>query len=240
MIDQILQQQGGFYGEDTKTKNDVLGKDAFLKLLVTQLKHQDPLNPLDDKEFIAQLAQFSSLEQMTNVAEGIAALTEKTAQQDMLSAVNYIGKNVTATGNEITKYESVMTPLYFSLDETASVMYANVYDANNNLLHTEKMSGMQKGNYEYRWDGTDYNGKTVANGQYKVYFSAEDANGKPVFINSEVSGTIIGLEQSSNGMLFRLSDGRTIGFGEIIKVVQPVATTGTTATETTNDIVEES
>ena len=95
MIDQILSQQGGFNGAETKTANDVLGKDAFLKLLVTQLQNQDPLNPLDDKEFIAQLAQFSSLEQMSNVAAGITALTEKTAQQDMLSAVNYIGKEVT-------------------------------------------------------------------------------------------------------------------------------------------------
>ncbi|GAB1410232.1 flagellar hook assembly protein FlgD [Desulfovibrionales bacterium] len=230
MIDQILQQQGGFYGAEKTGKNDVLGKDAFLKLLVTQLKHQDPLNPLDDKEFIAQLAQFSSLEQMTNISEGITALTEKTAQQDMLSSVNYIGKNVTASGNEVTKYESVMTPLYFSLDEAASVVYANVYDMNNNLVHTEKMSGMQKGDYEYRWDATDYNGKNVANGQYKVYFSAENANGKPVFINSEVSGTIIGLEQSSTGLLFRLSDGRTIGFGDVKKVVQPVNTSGSNGT----------
>ena len=97
MIDQILQQQGGFYGADTASKNDVLGKDAFLKLLVTQLQNQDPLNPLDDKEFIAQLAQFSSLEQMTNISEGITSLTDKTAQQDMLSAVNYNQKHYCRT-----------------------------------------------------------------------------------------------------------------------------------------------
>src|SRR5690606_1261481 len=120
MIDQILQQQGGFYGADKASKNDVLGKDAFLKLLVTQLQNQDPLNPLDDKEFIAQLAQFSSLEQMTNVSEGIAALTEKTAQQDMLSAVSYIGKEVTAEGSSMTKAGNYVTPVYFTLDDAAA------------------------------------------------------------------------------------------------------------------------
>lgn len=55
---------------------DVLGKDDFLKLLVTQLRHQDPLSPIADQEFIAQLAQFSALEQMQNVAKGIEQLTE--------------------------------------------------------------------------------------------------------------------------------------------------------------------
>ena len=119
MIEQILQQQGGFYGADTTAKNDVLGKDAFLKLLVTQLQNQDPLNPLDDKEFIAQLAQFSSLEQMTNISSGITSLTEKTAQQDMLSAVNYIGKEVTAEGSELTKGENYVTPVYFTLSGAA-------------------------------------------------------------------------------------------------------------------------
>lgn len=221
MIDQILQQQGGFYGSDSKTKNDALGKDAFLKLLVTQLQHQDPLNPLDDKEFIAQLAQFSSLEQMSNVAEGIKSLTEKTTQQDMLNAVNYIGKEVTASGSAMTKLGSAITPVYFTLSGTAATVYANVYDANNNLIRTDKFTSMQAGEFEYTWDGTDYNGAAVASGQYNVYFSAEGPTGAAVMVNSEVSGTITALEQSGGATYFRLSDGRKVSFGDIKKVVQP-------------------
>jgi flagellar basal-body rod modification protein FlgD len=224
MIDQILSQQGGFYGAETKTATDVLGKDAFLKLLVTQLQNQDPLNPLDDKEFIAQLAQFSSLEQMSNVAAGITALTEKTAQQDMLSAVNYIGKEVTATGSEITKSGSYVSPVYFTLQDTASTVFANIYDANKNLVRTEKLTSMQAGEFEFTWDGTDYNGAVVNNGQYNVYFSAEGPTGKAVFVDTEVSGTITALEQGEDETYFRLSDGRKVGFSDIKKVVQPSAT----------------
>ena len=103
MLDKILEKQGAFHGAEKTGKQGALGKDAFLKLLVTQLQHQDPLNPLDDKEFIAQLAQFSSLEQMNNISEGITSLVKKTQEQDMLNSVNYIGKEVTASGHSVTK-----------------------------------------------------------------------------------------------------------------------------------------
>ncbi len=224
MIDQILQQQGGFYGADTASKNDVLGKDAFLKLLVTQLQNQDPLNPLDDKEFIAQLAQFSSLEQMTNISEGIASLTEKTAQQDMLSAVSYIGKEVTAEGSSMTKAGNYVTPVYFTLDDAAAQVFANVYDENKNLVRTEKFTSMQAGEFAFTWDGTDYNGSEVSNGQYNVYFAAESPTGAAVLVDTEVSGTITALEQGDGETFFRLSDGRKIGFSDIKKVVQPTST----------------
>lgn len=222
MIDQILQQQGGFYGADQTKKNDDLGKEAFLKLLVTQLQHQDPLNPLDDKQFIAQLAQFSSLEQMTNISEGIKALTEKTAQQDMLSAVNYIGKEVTASGSTMTKAGSAITPVFFTLSDAAATVYANVYDDNNNLIRTDKFTSMQAGEFQFTWDGTDYNGQQASSGQYHVYFSAESSTGSTVFVDTEVSGTVTGLEQSNGSTYFRLSDGRKLNFNDIRKVVQPV------------------
>ena len=88
--------------------NDSLGKDAFLQLLVTQLKYQDPLEPQDNSNFIAQLAQFSSLEQMSNVASGLEDLAKLVGNIDTSVLVgqlsSMIGKNV--TWNETTVDES--------------------------------------------------------------------------------------------------------------------------------------
>ncbi|MBE3592673.1 MAG: flagellar hook capping protein [Thermoanaerobacter sp.] len=75
------------YTNRVTTSKDQLGKDDFLKLLVTQLKNQDPLKPMDDREFIAQLAQFSTLEQMQNMNSSFNAVR----------AINLIGKNIYAT-----------------------------------------------------------------------------------------------------------------------------------------------
>lgn len=74
-------------------RNDILGKDDFLRIFITQLKNQDPLQPLQDKDFIAQMAQFSSLEQITNMANGMNGIKEVLAQQNSLGAIsNLIGK----------------------------------------------------------------------------------------------------------------------------------------------------
>lgn len=223
MVDSIL---SGLSSSSTSTTSaataasSALDKDDFLQLLVVQLQNQDPLNPLDDKEFIAQLAQFSSLEQMTNVASGIEALTETVARQDSLSAVSYIGKNIVAEGNTITKLDSGITPLYFTLDDAASTVSINVYDQNNNIVQTETLNSMQAGEYTFSWDGLNYNGTESDNGQYNVYFSAVDAKGKAVLVDTQVAGTITGLSKTSDGVTFRLSDGRTVEFDDISMITE--------------------
>ena len=87
----------------SKQKGSTLDKDSFMLLLVTQFKYQDPLNPMDDKEFISQMAQFSSLEQMMNMNESMEKQTEAINNQQMINATSYIGKLVSVTGNTIGK-----------------------------------------------------------------------------------------------------------------------------------------
>lgn len=229
MIDQILQQQGGFYGSNPSSTKDALGKEAFLKLLVTQLQHQDPLNPLDDKQFIAQLAQFSSLEQMNNISAGIKDLNDTMVKQDALSAANYIGKTVVASGNSAMKIGSASTPIYFTLDDAASAVTINVYDQNNNIVSSQKLNSMQAGEYQFTWDGLDYNGNAAPDGNYKIYFAAEGSKGDPVFVNTKMTGVIVGISRDDGNTMFTLSDGRKVGFDSIVSVAQPVSS-GTPAT----------
>ncbi|MFY0517144.1 flagellar hook assembly protein FlgD [Lysinibacillus sp. UGB7] len=77
-----------------QTGNSDLGKDAFLQLLITQLANQDPTNPMDDREFIAQMAQFSSLEQMQNMTKGLEALLASQQQTQLMSYSSFVGKEV--------------------------------------------------------------------------------------------------------------------------------------------------
>ena len=83
--------------EVKQNNGDYLGKDAFLKLLMTQLQNQDPTNPMQDKEFIAQMAQFSSLEQMTNMTTAINSLIAIQQQNQLIAYSDFIGKEVNWT-----------------------------------------------------------------------------------------------------------------------------------------------
>ena len=87
----------------TDAANDTLGKDAFLKLLIAELSNQDPLNPMEDREFVSQMATFSSLEQMQNMNKTL----ESMAEANKFSAVQYIGKAVAFTKGEGTEAQQV-------------------------------------------------------------------------------------------------------------------------------------
>ncbi|MCR5756493.1 MAG: flagellar biosynthesis protein FlgD [Selenomonas sp.] len=99
-VDGVTQTVENYQASQTQANKDnsALGKDAFLQLLVTQMKYQDPLDPQDNGEYLAQLAQFSALEQMTNVAEGLGDVSKLVSNIDTSVLVgqlsNMIGKDI--------------------------------------------------------------------------------------------------------------------------------------------------
>lgn len=209
-----------------KTKNDSLDKQAFLNLLVAQLSHQDPLNPMDDKEFVAQLAQFTSLEQLTNISTGITDLNESAKQQQMSSAVGYIGKEVTAGGYQISKSATSTSTVFFTVQAQVANGYINIYDGEMNLVRTELMGAKQAGTYSYQWDGKDYQGATVPDGIYAVAMYGEGTDGKAVYITTQVTGQVNGVVNVDGEPYLRLADGRHIAFSNVSEIVAPNTTGG--------------
>ena len=110
---------------NTKNSNE-LGKDEFLKLLITQLKYQDPLSPMEDKEFIAQMAQFSSLEQMIEMNKKLDSISN-TEEGKRTSALSLLGKNVGISGGENIYYGKV-TGIRFVSGEP-KIIVENLYEA---------------------------------------------------------------------------------------------------------------
>lgn len=223
MIETILQNQGAFAGAKTQSSKE-LGKDAFLRLLVTQLQHQDPLNPMDDKQFIAQLAQFSSLEQMNNIAAGITQLTQRAANQDMLAAAAFMGKDVVATGSGMTKENGAVSTVEYTLQGDATGVQVFVYDSAKNLVRTDKLSGRAAGTYTYQWDGTDDAGAALPDGRYTVTFAATAGDGAPVLVSTAVSGRVAAVERQDGAVQLRLADGRTVALADVRTVTDTTKT----------------
>jgi flagellar basal-body rod modification protein FlgD len=207
-----------------------MDQDDFLKLLVAQLEHQDPLNPVDDKDMTAQLAQFSSLEQLTNINTGIKSLVEAQNQGGMLSAVGFIGKGIKADGYSLSKSGDTTSTVYYSLGEAVANMQVNIYADDGTLVRTDVIGAKQAGEFQYTWDGKDTNGTKMADGTYGVAIIAEDSSGAPVLVQSKISGQVTGVITQSGVTMLQLADGRTVPLSSITEVVQPAASTADTDT----------
>ncbi|WP_044895596.1 flagellar hook assembly protein FlgD [Bacillus alveayuensis] len=100
-----------------KETSSVLGKDDFLKILITQLQNQDPLNPMEDREFISQMATFSSLEQMTNMNQTLTEFTSLLKQNSLIQYSELIGKQVHYTDDQGNEQTSIVQSVRFNGSE---------------------------------------------------------------------------------------------------------------------------
>ncbi len=195
-IDRFLQNQASEAQAGSITKNNggikALGRDTFLKLLVKQLQYQDPLNPMSNTDFTAQLAQFSSLEQMTNMSEDMKKLSDLQASMNNMQAVDFIGKRVSAKG-DIVEFNGQEVGLDFYLDSAATDVDVDIYDPTGNLVKTIHMQNVPAGDAVCHWDGRDNAGDMVQPGKYTFKVDANDAQGAKVDATTYATGTVTGV-----------------------------------------------
>jgi flagellar basal-body rod modification protein FlgD len=173
----------------TDMAKGTLGKDDFLKLLLAQLNHQDPLNPADATEFASQLAQFSSVEQLTNVNTNLTAL--KTAQEgsNKYQALDMIGKEIKADGNEISLSDKGTATGDFTIGSAADCAVV-ISDANKKIIRTINMGNLASGDHSFTWDGKNQKGAAMTQGSYSFKVVAQDAKGASVAATTKINGIV--------------------------------------------------
>ncbi len=155
----------------TKTGNNTdntLGKDDFMDLLIAQISNQNPMEPMKDTEFIAQLAQFSSLEQMQNIASGMEMLSLTQAASTNSQMVNLIGKRAVIEGNDFTIKDNDNVRLRYDItdDEGTKNLKLIIRDSNNDIVKTIDLNEANIGENLFEFDCTDENGNKLSNGNY--------------------------------------------------------------------------
>jgi flagellar basal-body rod modification protein FlgD len=204
----------------TAAASKTMGKDAFLKLLVTQLQYQDPMNPADSTEFTAQLAQFSSLEQLSNVNENLNTLTLYQASINNAQAVSFIGKEILATGNGIEKKAGQPVSCEIDLSAAAKRVVVSIYDATGDFVTDVVRTSMPAGRQSVAWDGRDRNGNAVADGMYSFQVQAEGADGSKVAAGSLARGQVTGVTFDGSTPVLMVG-GRKVPFGDVLQVSAP-------------------
>ena len=183
--------------EYSPSKSNILGKDDFLQLLVAQLKAQDPLNPMESTEFTAQLAQFSSLEQLHNINDKLSNLQAGQASLTNAGSVGFIGKTVTATGNAVQVTGGKADDIHFTLSADAKEIFVNIYDNNGNFVRglQDKTTGngFKAGAQRLGWDGRDRSGNRVSDGVYTFDVYAKDFQGLALEATPVATGVVTGV-----------------------------------------------
>ncbi len=217
-------QQSAVTGADSsasvKAKKD-LGKDDFLNLLVTQLKHQDPMNPMESQEFSAQLAQFSSLEQLFGVNEALQAIQKSLEASKNENILDYIGKVVKTSGNGVSVTGGISDSSVYSLNSSADVNIS-IYDALGSEIRSIKVGLKAPGEYSVSWDGRDNRGNIVGDGVYSIKINATDQTGASVSANVYHTGEVTGVTHQG-GIPYLMVGKRLVLPDEVIEITKLTA-----------------
>lgn len=199
-----------------------MGKEDFLKLLTTQLRYQDPLSPEDPKDFVAQLAQFSALEQQlntnTNLTRLATVIQNLKNSQDMAQGVGLLGKTVKGTGNTISVAGGQALGAGFELPQAAQEVTVSLYNSGGALVRTLNLGAQPAGYRTFAWDARDSSGKAVADGVYTYQVRATDKNGKSLSATNYFTGRVAEVLQDSQGV-WLVVNGRRVWLGNITAVL---------------------
>jgi flagellar basal-body rod modification protein FlgD len=187
-------------------------QDRFLKLLVTQMKNQDPLNPMDNAQVTSQMAQLSTVSGIDKVNSTLKALTDSLSAGQAMSATGMIGRGALVPGSTLDLHKG-QAVAGVDLAQGADSVSVQIKDGANNVVRTMQMGAQKPGVLPVAWDGLDDAGKEMADGSYKI--SAEAVMGDKTSPATTLSfGMVNGVAPGSGGAkldvgklgIFNLSD----------------------------------
>ncbi len=205
---------------DDKKPAKEMDKDAFLQLLVAQMKNQNPAEPMDNNEFVNQSAAFSSLEQLINLSEKLDSLNKLvenlSSNNQLLTASNFIGKEVKYLGN-YTNFNGKDAEITFQLDNKPAKVDITIIDGSGQSIAKLTTSEAVSGKNKVIWDGKDFNGQKVPEGTYAFQVDAYDENSAPMPVSTYSEGLVSGVANDAGELKFNVN-GNMITMDQILSV----------------------
>ena len=194
-----------------------VSKDQFLKLLMAQLKYQDPMQPPDASKFTDQMTQFGQLEQMFNMNASLKNIAGEQGSTDRFQAVNFIGNKIDALGNDIEVKDTDKGSIGFRLDQPASDVAVHVFNSDGEEVRTVHYNDQAPGMNRHDFDGTNSAGAALPNGIYQMVITAESTEGNTLSVMPVSSGTVSGVEFAADGPKIKVGD-RYYGMDQVLSV----------------------
>lgn len=212
------------YGEKPKEARAIkkqLDKDDFMRIMITEMKHQDPTKPMDSDRMATQMAQITSVEQLKNVGGAIDKLAEKSSASDRLAMSAMIGKAVTVDKGRFAHQKGTVSSVNFNLPEDADKIRLSIQNEKGEEIATRELEPMKAGMNVYNWDGLNSSNLSSSTGNYIVRIDAENAQGKKIRIDSVDRDTVVGVSFDGGETNFLVGDPKNpqkVNFKNVIRI----------------------
>lgn len=182
-----------------KNNSGTLGQSDFLTLMTAQMKNQDPFDPVDNTQMVAQMAQFSSLAGISEMNTTLQAIAAKLGATSTTDLVSWVGRTVLTEGN--TAYPRTDGSLGGVIELGADAAEVNVVieGPNGEILKNVSLGAASKGQIEFEWDGSTDTGEEAGDGPFKIRVAAQDANGSAVTAKPLVWVPVTAVAMGSDG-----------------------------------------
>lgn len=199
------------------TGNQTLGQDAFLQLLVSELKNQDPTQAQDPNAMISQMAQFSALEQQTNTNSLLTSMQSQFSAMFQGQSSSLIGKNVQVTSSSLNLSGGAAS-IGVNMPSAATKVTLTIQNAAGQTVSTLSPGALAAGNQVVTWNGKDLSGNQLADGTYTVSITATDASGNVVNATPTSFATVTAVNYGSDGSVTVTAGGQQYPLSSINEV----------------------
>jgi flagellar basal-body rod modification protein FlgD len=179
-------------GTTSATRKTALTQEDFLNLFVTQMRYQNPLEPMDNYQMASQMGQMSSVESLKKVSESLDQLVASQTSGNNFQASGLIGKKVEYQGNTLTLNQGTTSEAYYQLANPGKALI-QVYNAAGNLVWQSEAGSKDATKQKFEWNGRNQNGVSLPDGTYWFQVVAVDGGGKSIPVTTGCAGTVNGV-----------------------------------------------
>lgn len=205
---------------EKKTASDELGQDQFLELMLTQLQHQDPLNPMESGDFLAQIAQFGTVNGITELNDSFATLSGSLQSSQALQASTMVGNTVLVPGNKSELVTGGQISGAIDLNHSTSNLVLNIADASGQSVRQVDLGLQAAGMTKFVWDGLDNNGDPLPAGNYTIEAAAlinSEAVAQSVLVNAKVNS--VTLNKNGGEPILNLNGLGSVSISEVREIM---------------------
>lgn len=205
---------------EAEKANDGLDQDAFLELMLTQIKHQDPLNPMESGDFLSQMAQFGTVNGITELNSSFATLSSSLQSSQALQASTMVGNTVLVPGDTSELVSGGQISGAVDVSNSSSNLVLNITDASGQSVRQVDLGSHTAGLAKFTWDGLDNSGNPVAAGNYSIEAAAligGEAVAQSVLVNAKVNS--VTLNKTGGEPLLNLNGLGTVSISDVREIM---------------------